>query len=93
MAETTTRPARSRKATPAKATTPSAVTTAASESAAAEEPSAAVTGAPVKLVLEPHPGGHTKSYTKFVAPDGSGCTGTFYAPLGVTEVRVLLISG
>lgn len=92
MAETTTRPPRSRKATPAKATTPSAVTTAASESAAAEEPSVA-TGSPVKLVLEPHPGGHTKSYTKFVAPEGSGCTGTFYAPLGVTEVRVLLISG
>lgn len=32
--------------------------------------------------------GNTKTYSKWQAPEGSGCAGNFYAPLGVTAVKV-----
>lgn len=35
--------------------------------------------------------GDTKKYAKFEPPADSGCVGTFYAPLGTDEVKVLLI--
>lgn len=38
------------------------------------------------IVLEPV--GITKTYSKWQAPEGTGCAGNFYAPLGVTSVRV-----
>lgn len=39
-------------------------------------------------VLALVPVGTTKTYSKWQAPEGSGCAGNFYAPLGVTEVKV-----
>ncbi len=73
------------KATPAKAATPAAV-----------EPATvppAVEPAPAEkriIVLEPHSGGHTKSYTKWQYPASeAGVTGTVYGPLGATECKVL----
>lgn len=41
-----------------------------------------------RTVLELVPAGVTKSYSKWQAPEGSGCAGNFYAPLGVTAVKV-----
>lgn len=41
-----------------------------------------------RVVLALEPAGTTKSYSKWQAPEGSGCAGNFYAPLGVTEVKV-----
>lgn len=37
--------------------------------------------------------GDTKSYAKFAPPEGSGCVGTLYMPLGTREVRVRMIGG
>lgn len=39
-------------------------------------------------VIELMPVGNTKTYSKWQAPEGSGCAGNFYAPLGVTAVKV-----
>jgi len=36
------------------------------------------------------PAGGTKTYEKFVPPEGSGCTGTFYAAKGTKTVKVRL---
>jgi hypothetical protein len=36
------------------------------------------------------PDGSTRTYAKFKAPEGSGCVGTFYAPLGTKVVKVRL---
>lgn len=38
------------------------------------------------------PAGTTKTYAKFNFPDGSGCVGTVYAPLGTKVVKVRLES-
>ncbi|HVI70136.1 MAG TPA: hypothetical protein VM656_01445, partial [Pyrinomonadaceae bacterium] len=43
----------------------------------------------VPVVLEY--AGDTASYAKFKPPASSGCVGTYYAPLGTEEVKVLLI--
>lgn len=43
------------------------------------------------VVLEAHRDGPTKNWTRWVGPAGSGLTGTLYAPLDVTEVKVLLV--
>lgn len=99
MADTTpaktARPARTRatktatpaKATPAKAATPAAETLA--------EATAVVESAPTGkriIELEPHSGGHTKSYTKWQYPSNEeGVTGTVYGPLGATECKVLFV--
>lgn len=32
----------------------------------------------------------TKNYVVFTPPQGTGCVGSFYAPLGTTQVRVVL---
>jgi hypothetical protein len=80
----TTRPVRKRaKAAAAKA---APVKTAVATPAAAAETGEQRTT--VALV----PAGETKTYAKFSPPDDSGCVGTFYAPLGTTDVRVLLIA-
>lgn len=92
-AKTATRPARGRKteaAKGAKATPKAKPAEAAAEVESTETPAAEPTK--VGLVLDHHPDGDTKSYARFVPPAGSGCVGTFYAPPGTTEVRVLLIS-
>lgn len=36
--------------------------------------------------------GSTKTYAKFTFPEGSGCVGTVYAPLGTKTVKVRLES-
>lgn len=91
----TARPARTRaakaatpaKATPAKAATPPAETLA--------EATAVVESAPIGkriIELEPHPQGHTKSFTKWIYPSHeAGVTGTVYGPLGATECKVLFV--
>lgn len=89
MAEaTTTRPARTRgtKATPA------AAKPATAKAAPVEETVEVANPKRVQLDLLVHPDGPTKSYARFVPEDGSGCVGTFYAPLGTTAVKVLVIS-
>lgn len=44
----------------------------------------------VAFALEP--AGSTKTYAKFTFPEGSGCVGTVYAPLGTKTVKVRLES-
>lgn len=90
MATTTTRPARKRATPAAKAATPA--------QAVAEGPAAAE-GAPVA----PDPGTAvtsdrtvvqlvhvetTKTYEKFKFPEGSGCVGNVYGPLGKNNAKV-----
>lgn len=96
MAETAaaTRPTRQRAARTATAKPAKTATKAAPAKAATPAPERA--GAPSEdgrerygFVCE-HPG-DTKSYAKFTPPAGSGCVGTLYVPLGVEEVKVLLI--
>lgn len=36
------------------------------------------------------PAGSTKGYAKFSFPEGSGCVGTVYVPLGTKTVKVRL---
>lgn len=61
---------------------------------AAAKPAASKTTATEKVTtlgaieLEPHPAGDTKQYSRWVPPEGTGCVGTFYAPLGATAVTV-----
>lgn len=80
-ATATTRPARKRttasKATPAKAATPKTAETPAEESTELQ-----------KFVVELEQIEDTKNFARFVPPKSSGCVGTFYAPLGTTQVRV-----
>lgn len=45
----------------------------------------------VRTVLELDYLVDTKSYSVFSPPDGSGCVGKLYAPLGTTNVKVLLV--
>lgn len=87
MAETTTRPSRTRKAAekPAKAATPAKAKAAPAATVAVGDDGR--TRVPVTL----DPAGETKSYAVFVPPKSSGCVGKFYAPLGTEEVKVLLI--
>jgi hypothetical protein len=88
---TTTRPARKRApaksvnktATPAKAATPKAVE---APVKTAETPDGKTKIQFDMTALDP-----SKSYAKFTPPDGSGCVGVLYVPLGVEEVKILLI--
>lgn len=86
MAEATgtTRPARKR-ATPAK----KAATT--TPAAKAEGPGVATDGDITKLTFELEYEGDTKSYAKFKVPTGNGSVGSIYAPLGTTQVKVLIV--
>ena len=102
MAESTTptkatgRPARTRtaaakpatKATPAKAAPAKA-----EETTVVVEPEAPATQGEKRIIeLEPHPQGHTKSFTKWAYPaDEAGVTGTVYGPLGATGCKVLFV--
>jgi hypothetical protein len=54
----------------------------------AKAPAAEAAAVADRVVLELLPVGNTKTYSKWQAPDGSGCAGNFYAPLGVTSVKV-----
>lgn len=74
MAEPTAAPAR--KAAPRKA--------APKKTAPATAAEVSATG----YVLEA--AGVTKKYAKFTFPEGSGCVGTVYAPLGTKTVKVRL---
>jgi len=101
-----TRPAR-RRASGAVGGTTSAVTAkAATPKAAPKARATKVTApAPVEPVAAPAPVddglvrtvleftyfGDTKSYSVFQPPEGNGCVGKVYAPLGTTNVRVLLV--
>lgn len=97
MAETKTtttprRPARSAAATTATKTAAKP----AQKPAATTKTTKAVEEAPatpesVKVQVNLVYTGDTKKYAKFEPPADSGCVGTFYAPLGTDEVKVLLI--
>ena len=73
-------------------TTEKKATATRSRSRSATKPAEAATAAPTapanRVVVTLEPAGVTKSYSKWQAPEGSGCAGNFYAPLGVTEVKV-----
>lgn len=56
--------------------------------AAAKKAAASAETVAAGYVLEP--AGTTKTYAKFTFPDGSGCVGTVYAPLGTKTVKVRL---
>ena len=84
MPGTTTRPVRVRKAAPAKAT----------PTAKAAEPETAQTDGNVeRLVISLVHAGDTKQYSKWTPPEGTGCVGTLYAPLGATDVKVAIKGG
>lgn len=89
-APTTTRPARgarrTSKAAPAKAVA-AKVAPVAEE---AETTAVDAAGNVNRLVIALVPVGDTKTYSRWAPPEGSGCVGTFYAPLGATEVRVAI---
>lgn len=91
MAETSTRPNRSRRAAgTAKADAPAKATPAkATKAAAKTAPATDENRTKVPVILEY--AGDTKSYAVFVPPKSSGCVGKFYAPLGTEEVKLLLI--
>jgi hypothetical protein len=83
MATATKATAAPRKRTSAAKATPAKAAPAASEAPA--------TGADVEVyVVELEQIEDTKSYARFKPPASSGCVGTFYAPLGTTEVKVKL---
>lgn len=89
MAETTTRPARTRRAPAAKSTTAAKAAPAKAATPKAEEAPEAVEVE--KYVIELENAGETKTYSKWVPPVGNGCVGTFYAPLGTETVRVQIV--
>lgn len=94
MAETTTRPRRKateKAATPAKKAAAKATP---AKAASADAPTTALPptedGRPrygVTLEVERE----TKTYMVFKPPASSGCVGSFYAPLGTDEVKVVII--
>lgn len=65
-----------------------------SKTTAAAKPAATEAEAPAtvdKFTVELSKIGETKQYGKFVFPEGSGCVGTVYAPLGAKTVKVLVV--
>lgn len=82
MSETTNKPATRPAAARARKTTPAKVTAPAPE---------AVEETAQKVTFELEAKGTTKTFAKFEAPAGTGCVGTFYAPLGTKTVKVLLV--
>lgn len=93
MAETTTRPSRSRSRKADEAPAAAAKATPAKKAAPAAAKAAPVKGEDgrVKTPIVLEHDSDTKSYSVFVPPKGCGCVGKFYAPLGTEEVKVLLI--
>lgn len=88
MADTTTRPRVRTGATKAAAARP----TAEPKPEPKPEPTDIADTTKRRVTLELEPLEPTKSYAKFTPPAGSGCVGTFYAPLGTETVKVLLVS-
>lgn len=86
----TTRPRASRGTAPTKAAAAKAAQAAAAPAVTAEAEAAEATTPTRTVVVLDHVGA-TKSFEKFQAPEGSGCAGNFYAPLGTTEVKVAII--
>lgn len=77
----------------AEATAPTTTRKPAAKRAPAPKKAAAPAAAEVSAtgyVLEA--AGNTKTYAKFTFPEGSGCVGTVYAPLGTKTVKVRLES-
>ncbi len=86
------RPARgAAAATAAKAPAKTAQKPPAAPKAAAKVEEAPTAPETVKVQVNLVYTGDTKKYAKFEPPADSGCVGTFYAPLGTDEVKVLLI--
>lgn len=90
MPDTATRPTRTRasraaaaKATPAKAAPAAAPTK-------ADAPVTGADGTVESFVVALEAAGETKSYSVWTPPQGSGCVGKFYAPLGATAVKVAI---
>lgn len=79
----TARPARTRSTTARKATPAKAAA-----AAKAEAPEAVEVPEVEAYVMELEQMDDTKSYSRWTPPKGSGCVGTFYAPLGTKAVRV-----
>jgi len=98
MAETVTKTTAPRKPstrvrTPGRGSTTK--TAAKTAPVATEAPETATEEAPelssdTMIALLPHPEGDTKNYSRWIAPAGSGCQGTFYTPLGTPSVKVIL---
>lgn len=87
MAEATaTRPTRGSRRAPSKAVPAKAAPVVAK----APEGTEVKDGNVERLVIALESAGDTKSYSKWVFPEGSGCVGTVYAPLGTAEVRVAM---
>ena len=84
-AKTTTPKPRTRATATSKTT--ARPTPAAKAAAPVEESTAA--GKPFVFALDEN--GETKTYRKFSPPKSSGCVGTLYVPLGVTDVKVALV--
>lgn len=82
------------RTTAAKASATKPATTAAKATPAKAAPAAKVDEStedlakvgPIELEFK----NETKNYAVFTPPKGTGCVGSFYAPLGTTQVRVML---
>lgn len=94
-AKTETRPARARKAAPKKAdpATPAAAPVEAATPKPEEAKRTPVADPSRSIVLDLVPDGDTKNFAKFTYPEGCGCVGTIYAPLGTEQARLLLVAG
>lgn len=79
----TARPTRTRSTTRATKATPAKAAATKAEAIEAE-----ATPEVEAYVMELERIDDTKSYSRWVPPKGSGCVGTFYAPLGTQAVRV-----
>lgn len=88
MAETTTAAKTTRPARARTAAKPAAAKTSAAKVAPAE---VADDAGKARFTVTLEAQGETKSYAVFTPPEGSGCVGKFYAPLGTEIVKVLLI--
>lgn len=66
---------------------------AAPKKAAPETTTAEDTNTKTYITLDPYPGPTVKNYTRYKVPeDGTGCAGTFYAPMDAIEVKVCVIT-
>jgi hypothetical protein len=91
----TTRPTRKARVTTPKAAQPAVAASVEQPATVAETPTATAprpADNKVRSTMVLEYVGDTKAYAKFTPAKGSGCVGTFYAPLGTTEVKVLLVS-
>jgi len=90
MSETpVTRPTARKRATPAAAAKPA--TRKAAPAPAVPAGASVTEDGSVRIPLGFVHESDTKNYAKWVPPQGSGCVGALYVPLGTTDVRALLI--